>query len=219
MAIAFRAAATGASATGTVTVTIPATVTTGDALLLFAGGYQGFTGFPAGWTVLRTDSGLDANFGAQPVSQYVLWRVAQGGDPLTTATFTGGNAGGFNGVSLLAYSGTDPVTPVHTHGGTGSTVTGLSLTAPSVTTTSINTVIVQGYAVIADTAGANTVTTGATNRTSLSSAAQFAHGTCDQLKATAGPTGTLSATSTRTGAWVAQTVALGPPGVTGGFFF
>lgn len=140
MAIAFRAAASG-SGGNRVDVTVPATVQSGDVLLLMA--YVNvdcvITG-PSGWTVVSAQEQAEEG----GITAAVYRRVAQAGDASSTVSIANDGAAGVKaGAVLAAYSGADTVDPVHAVNSrldTGGTNT---IPTPQVTTTADGCWIVE----------------------------------------------------------------------------
>lgn len=134
MAIAYRASSEAHVASGSLTITIPAAVQSGDVLLLFGGLNDGGTAAndwatPAGWTLLdslRVGSNLFA----------AAWsKVATAGDSGGSVTLSTSNAGKACAV-LAAYSGADPVSPIDMWAGVSETVSTASHATPTVSTAS-----------------------------------------------------------------------------------
>lgn len=140
MAIAFRASTEAHVTSGSLTVTIPATVQAGDVLLLVAGmNDAGVTAndwaTPSGWTSLGTHN-VGSNLFAG------VWvRVAQAGDPGATITLSTSGTGKACAV-LAAYSGADPASPVNVSSVVAETTTTTNHATPAVTTTLADTRVV-----------------------------------------------------------------------------
>ncbi len=140
--IAYRAAASGAAPSGTLTLTVPVPGATlsGDLLVATIAVRPSTSTItaPAGWTLrIRTNqsSGV-AN------AQAIYYRVATGSEPASyswTFSTSTGSAGG-----MVAFSGVDPVTPIDVSAGTANS-SSLSQPAPSVTTTVANTMVVTSH--------------------------------------------------------------------------
>lgn len=134
MAIAFRASAEGHATTGSVSVTIPASVQAGDLLVVVAGLNNGGNAtydwaVPDGWTK-RDDRSVGSNlYGA------VYIKTAVSGDAGSTFTLTS-NTTGKSCVIVAAYSGIDSSAPIDVMpAGLSETTTTVSHTTPAVTTT------------------------------------------------------------------------------------
>lgn len=105
--ISFRSASTASGYATRQSVTVPDSVQPGDALLLL-GSVSGRTGFqdPVGWTRVASQAAPG------DASRAVLWsRVAAAGDAGRQVTVGLGVSRRTN-LTLLAYAGTDPISPV-----------------------------------------------------------------------------------------------------------
>jgi hypothetical protein len=202
--VAFRSATAAANATAsTLTLTRPTAVQAGDVLLatVDARGNPSVTP-PSGWTLVRND----ANSTTQVKATYS--RVATASEPASW-TFTLSAAQAASG-AVLDYTGVDTTTPVAASAGQINNNWGVSTqTAPTVTTTAANSVVVSLFGT--SNAASATPGTGLTERAdAASTAGSFAVDTeaADRVVATAGATGTSTATSNVNGASIGQTVAL-----------
>ena len=121
--IAKRSATYATSTGGSVTITAPAGMATGD--LLFAHlSYQGTCmSTPSGWTLIRCDT-KDTSGSAPTVSSSVFWKSATDAD-VTAGSFsftTGGSSGTVGGI--VAYTGGEVASPIdNSAGATGSSST------------------------------------------------------------------------------------------------
>src|SRR6185503_10868254 len=125
MGVTFRASAQSTAIAPTVPITIPSSVQTGDALLVaFYTGNVAVTAVPVGWT--------EAIVVSQPnIKISLYWKVAIAGDAGSTISWECDPFDGL-GLLLLAYSGTDALTPIESVVGGAATGT---VTTPAVTTT------------------------------------------------------------------------------------
>jgi hypothetical protein len=132
MAIAFRASTEAHVSSGSLTLTIPATVQAGD-LLVFVGGmnnagnaaYDWAT--PSGWTK-RDDRSVGSNlYGA------LYTKVATSGDAGATLTLSSSNTGKSCAI-LASYSGLDQSAPVDVITGLSETTSTVSHATPTVAT-------------------------------------------------------------------------------------
>jgi hypothetical protein len=143
--IALRASSTGATSSPSTSLTLPAPggVQPGDLMLasvdVLLGG-AGSIGSPAGWTLIRRDSGTTG--GSASLSQALYFKLASAEEPSsyrwTFSSVTGGSGG------ILAFSGIDPAAPIDAHSGRYRNYP-KSLIAPSVVTTARNAVLVGLY--------------------------------------------------------------------------
>jgi hypothetical protein len=136
MAIAFRASTSAYAQTGSITLTIPSGVQSGDCLLLFGGLNDGGVASvdwatPAGWTRLDSRQVGSNFFGAAYV------KVATSGDAGATVTLSTSSAAKSSAI-LVAYSGTDPVSPVNGSAAASESVSTASHTVPTLATTVTN---------------------------------------------------------------------------------
>lgn len=141
MAIAFRAAAGNSTQGASCTVTIPATVQPGDAMLLFHvmnSASLAVTTPPTGWDPLE---------GTQTTASaaYTAWRrVAQAGDAGATVTVgTNGGSALKNTMLVGAWSGVDTTTPVDAFTHALESTSQTAHAAGTVNTTNDNDVIVS----------------------------------------------------------------------------
>lgn len=142
MAIAFRASATATGPTGSMSVTIPATVQVGDLLLLtWHTAVASQLVVPSGWTLIDAQHAVGA--GAYIAG---LWKIAGSGDAGSVVAVN--NAVGNNGklsCALTAWSGVDQTTPVHKFVFSPITSPTTSHATPVVTTTLDDCVIVTAF--------------------------------------------------------------------------
>jgi hypothetical protein len=140
LAIAYRASTSQYVSTGSITLTIPGGVQSGDCMLIFGGQNDGGSSavdwaIPAGWTRLDSRQ-IPSNFyGA------VFMKVAGSGDAGTTVTLSTSSAAKSSAI-LVAYSGTDPVSPINGIAAASETVSTTSHTTPTLATTVTNCQVV-----------------------------------------------------------------------------
>lgn len=202
--ITFRASSSAANAVSTsLTIPAPAGVAADDVLVAVvdARGNPTLTA-PAGWTLVRLDiSGF-------VMRQGIYVRVA-GPSPPASYTWTLSSAQSAAG-GIAAYAGVDTASPVMTHSGQISPTNATnSIVAPSITTTENGSMILGFFGVSNNTSV--TPPAGVTERFDVvSNAGRYpVVASCgDLLKASAGPTGNLTATSGTTGWNIGQLIAL-----------
>jgi hypothetical protein len=211
----YRAGATGSGINVTsISVTIPATVVAGDALLLFVSVLTNrATTTPSGWTLVRGDIGV-GDPGSNELTQRIYRRIAQAGDAGSTlaVSFTGGSYT-YGVAQVHAWSGVDPTNPVNVHGAQATTTNASVITAPSVTTTVDDCLIIECFGSSRSTGTSGIFTQPATIRGDIQPAGTYAASTvCEQSQATAGATGAKTASTFFTGN-VGTTLALAPMSV------
>jgi hypothetical protein len=220
---AFRSAAsailTGASGTA-LTIARPSGVQAGDLLLAQIRYRDPVTGLtaPAGWTLVGTITSGQANHA-------VLYKVATASEP-TSYTFNQGTSAGRMAGGIGAYTGVNTAAPINAWA--ASVGEAATLVAPSVNTTVDNALVVRlwgwrGVSASEPGVGLNVVPAGLTQRWTE----QVGHVNSDRnrvlagdrVQATAGPTGTATASgsaSTAENRRNAFTIALTPAGQGGG---
>jgi len=191
-------------------LTVPESVVAGDVMLIAVAWYQagGYTTTPpAGWTLVRED----ARVPNVPIVQTIYRRVAQAGEAGTVYTWTF-NANNWTALTLIAYSGGNPTTPVNTHGANngGSTT---SLPSAALTTTVDNTTVVEFFTAYAlSSPDGGTMAGPATVReTSILNDMEMI--TADQAQVAAGATPVRTATVATNNAgysWIVTSLALTP---------
>lgn len=129
MAIAFRASAEAHVTSGSLTLTIPATVQAGDLLLVVAamnnGGNAAYDwSTPAGWTK-KDDRSVGSNFYAAVYS-----KVAVSGDAGAALTLASSNTGKSCAI-IAAYSGCDQATPIDVFQAASETTAATAHTTPT----------------------------------------------------------------------------------------
>lgn len=146
MAIGFRGAAGGLSeGTGTsVSLTVPATVATGDGMLLlfWLTGTTVTAVTPSGWTL------LDGPFDKGTTERaYAFVRVSDGSEASTTLTQSvSASTPAKRYANLVVYSGTHATTPVQTDQAFVEVTAGTTHAAPSVSVTGSGAWIVEAFA-------------------------------------------------------------------------
>jgi Bacterial Ig-like domain (group 1)/Bacterial Ig-like domain (group 3) len=208
--ITFRAASSaGNSNATTLTISRPAGVVQNDFLIAqitVRGGIGTTITAPAGWTLLRRE-----NNGAT-LGQAIYHKVATASEPASYTWMFNGNRTASGGI--IAYSGVDTANPIDASG--GQTGSGSMVTAPSIITTTSDTMLV-GFFGIAHSA-TFTPPMGMTERYDVASTGapmpdRTSSAGADEPRPMAGPTGTRTATATQSAAWVGQSVALRPTAV------
>ncbi len=158
---------------------------------------------PTGWAKL----GPNLNYtgaGTVAVNVAIYAKLLLPTDTTITFTFTGAS---HSCAAIAAYSAAS-TSPggIYKFAAGLSAVDGSTLTAPSITTAENGDQIIELWAV--RSALATTLTLPATSRVTVAAAVDMAAGISDQAQASAGATGTQTATALVTGSWVAFTVAL-----------
>ncbi|MCB1002833.1 MAG: signal peptidase I [Acidimicrobiales bacterium] len=163
---------------------------------------------PAGWNAIRIDTEFTH------IVQGLFWKAATSAEP-ASYRFGNGTLDSSREVvgGIAAYTGVDPVTPVDVHGGTATPSVVFTLTAPSVAATVAGGRLVSFFgqhdpglfSTPAGMSGRFTDTVGNGERAVHALLA-------DQALASAGATGTRSATSAGNGSGVAQSLVLDPAG-------
>ncbi|MDQ3652862.1 MAG: Ig-like domain-containing protein, partial [Acidobacteriota bacterium] len=161
---------------------------------------------PAGWTLIRrTDQGNPVGATASVLSYF---RVAGTAEP-ATYLWTFDRSRRALG-SITSYTNVDPTAPINASGGQANSTAAAAVTAPSITTTVANTMLV-GLFCLHDFATL-TPPAGMTEQLDFTVAnpSGMAYESADQIRSTAGATGTRSATSSFSDTSVAQLIALKP---------
>lgn len=204
--IALRAATSAESVpTTTLVLAKPAGTAADDVLLavLSARGTPVF-GAPAGWSQVRSDAN------GTTMTQAVFVRTAGASEP-ASYTFTMNKPVASVVGGMLAVSGLDPVSPVDAHGGQ-TNASSTSVTAPSITTTTADSLVVGFFGTGND--ATFTPPSGMTERFDVLATGTSKIGAAgsDASQAAAGATGTKVATASKAAANVGQLVALRPAG-------
>lgn len=207
--IALRAATTAAN-TAVNNIVVPLPPTQAGDLLLASIDLRGSATItpPSGWVLVRQDVNGTA------MRKATFRRVASAAEP-PSYTWTFSAARGAVG-SMSSYSGVSTTAPVPASSGQANTTSSKQVGAPSVTTTSPNSVVVGLFGVARE--ATFTPPSGMTERTDVSSPTSSASNkrvsgeTADVLTTAAGATGTRVATSSTAGPSVGQLVVLAPAG-------
>lgn len=206
-AISYQSVASSENATGSTSLTIskPSGTVQGD-LLVAAIGVNGTATVtaPSDWTVIRDDT---VSTRVRLVSMYkVVTNIFEGNNYQFNFSSSVKASGG-----IVHYAGVDTAQPIDVHAMNSSATNTTSMTAPSVTTTVPNTMLVSVFA--NNNAVNHTAGSGMTQRFSVFSsgrgnaATKVTTSVQDTIQATAGSSGTKSATSA-SGNYVAHTFAI-----------
>ena len=192
-------ATTNTTATTSLTINKPTGVVSGD--LMIASISQRASGTaptaPVGWTLISSTA-----FGASGARAAALfYRLANGTEGATfTFTLAAGSTDGSGGI--VAYAGVDQTTPIDVAGAFKDTsVVNTAVTANAITTVTANALVLM-FGVTSDTAaggtwsGWTTTSPGALTELFDAASTNTSVGAAAATKATAGSTGTGSATST-----------------------
>jgi hypothetical protein len=197
--VAISLVSTPTNATGSstsVVISVPSSVANGD-LLLAEVSWGGGTGVtvtpPAGWTLVRRDDSTTV-FGMATYKRLAAAEPAN-------YTWTLSPSSSFS-ATMIAYRGVDLVNPIDTHSGQAN-ASSTSVSAPTLTTTYANEQLVF-YGQVG--AVATFTPPGSFAEQSDINFGEIA----DQLFATPGATGTITATASSAGLNIGQLVALKP---------
>ena len=190
----------------TESVTVPAGVTAGNALLLVANGAAGSAmTAPAGWTQVSTVSPVNGSMAS------TLWeKVATATDAGTTVTVNFPTA--YHGtVQLVAYSGTNTTQPIAAFARTSAVTTAMSYPTPAATVPANGDIVVSVWSVKSSTV--NTWTAPASQNVRSvdngSGTGRINSLVTDGGIASAGPAGNLPASTDASGsAFAAWTIVL-----------
>jgi hypothetical protein len=205
-AIAFRSAATGQVTRGTALSLAKPIGTTADDVLVAAISVLGAVSVtpPAGWTLVRGD------VNGSSLRQQVYVRAVGSPEP-NSYTWLLGTSGTASGV-IVAYRGVDPVQPIDAASGqaNGSSAT---VTAPSITTQVANAQLLS-LSGIASNAAVSPPSGLVERAESLggSGNSRIAIELADASRPVIGPTGPITASATKAGPNIGQTIALRPAG-------
>lgn len=209
---------TGANATGVATQTYPAGYAAGMVALLFVEHRETDSpSAPTGYTALSVSPVVSTD--TQLAAYY---RVLDGGE---SSTFTVPDAGDHNATTLHLFDGCDTSTPIHAESSTvGSNTT--SVSADGVTTSVNDCAIVVAVGTSRDSAITNATFSAWTNANlttideiadrTMSGNAGGGYGVAWGILATAGASGSTTATQATGDYWTAITVALKPASAGGG---
>ncbi|HYE95062.1 MAG TPA: hypothetical protein VD962_02535, partial [Rubricoccaceae bacterium] len=203
--IAFRGTASAWTNNTSITISKPTGVVQGDFLMAvirtrIGAGWN----VPSGWTqlMIHTSGG----------TQVVFYKFAGSSEP-TSYTFTATGPHRMAG-GIVAYSGVHSATPIDVYN--GATGNSTSMAAPSLTTTSANTMLVAFYGINNNVAFTQPASMSLRFSQQTVDSGDFDHqvrvGASDETFGGPGATGTRTATTTSPSGntWVAQMVALNP---------
>lgn len=203
--IGFHEAASAGVNAATLTVNVPANVRAGDVMLAVVNVRGNLTVTAnAAWTLIRNDLSTGSN-----MRQLLYYRVVTGAEPASYSwTYTSARAVG----AIVAYRGVDTTTPVVTSVGQANTSSG-TIVAPTVNTTVANTMLVSFFGTRYDT----TFTVPGTMEDRIDDGSGGTNNgvsvaVADEFRATAGLTGTRSATANDNAVNIGQSVVLRPNG-------
>lgn len=197
--IGFHEASSGGVNAGTITVTVPANVRAGDVMVAAVVIRSNATiTANAAWTLIRSDVSTSTN-----MRQSVYYRVVTGAEPANYSwTYTSTLAV----AAIAAYRGVDLTTPIAANGGQANT-SSTNIVAPAVNTGAANAMLVSFFGTRATTTinGPGTMTerveddSGGTGVTLL---------VAEEFRATAGSTGTRTATGNTGAVNIGQSIVL-----------
>jgi hypothetical protein len=203
--IAFHGSSTKAVANAaSLSLTRPAAAVTGDVLIasIDVRGTNAISP-PAGWTPIRTTTRTTS------MTKATYWHLVGAGDPAAYAWTFSPNAN--VAAVLLAYGGVDGTTPIDIDA-SGVNGVSTSVTAPSVTTSAPGTVLIGLFAASGTTAV--TPPAGMTERAEIAQSVgtgnKITSEAADELRPTAGATGTRIATIAPNGFSIGHLIALRP---------
>jgi PKD repeat protein len=192
----------------TESVTVPAAVQAGNALLLVANGAAGSAmTAPAGWTQVSTVSPVNGSMAS------TLWeKVATGTDAGSTVTVNFPTA--YHGtVQLLAYSGTNATQPVAAFARTSAATPGMSYSTPTATVPANGDIVVSVWSTKSSAVTTWNAPAGQTVRSidNGSGTGRINSLVTDGGIASAGPAGGVSASTDASGSsFAAWTIVLAP---------
>ncbi len=211
-AIAYRSSSTLAnSANGTTaTITKPASVASGDVLIVTIASYGGpnnyCDGTLTGWTTINYVSQI----GGGAMCSKTMWRAAGGSEP-ASYVFNFVASGANRTLGMSAYTGVDNTNPIDNNGASESINSGLggtTATATGFTTVALNTMLVASFVGASNTAN-GTGSPSMTERYDVSGTGVTVSSNSQAL-ASAGATGNKTSTVTGTIGWAGDMVALAP---------
>ncbi len=208
-AVGFVGHAETAGAASTLSVTVPNTVTAGNALVLIStAATTSALGAPAGWTLLGSTNTASA------ITTSAWSKVATAGDIGSSVTVT--VPGGARAtVQLLAYSGTNGTTPVVNKAVAAVQASATQFVSPTTQVPAAGDVVVSYWAA-KNSAGSAWVFTTPAGQNVRSTAVGSGTGKLDSVatdggSASAGPTGGLTTSANNSGgAWASWTIVVGP---------
>lgn len=190
------------SGTGALTVPVPSGYRSNDLLLLAVESENQTINTPTGWTQAPSSpQGTGTAAAAGSVRLGLFYKIATGAEASVSVADTGDHTTGI----MIAVRGVDPADPIHKNAGSVDSSATSTITFPSVTTTQENTLIAMFAGLDKDLADSDTVTGSFTNA-NLSSITERHDQTVASadgggilivtgVKATAGSTGTTTATA------------------------
>lgn len=204
----FESSATASGSSSTLDINKPTGTVEGDLLVAHLYAITGGDSLPditapTGWTFIRKDS-LGNNR-----SQGLFYKVAGASEP-SSYTFSdlddsrGDVVANVGAISRI--SGVDTTSPIDVHG--GQTETGTSVTAPDITTAVGDALILHLGAI--NNGSTFTPPTGYTEEYDHAQGTSAAQEGSWDTQASAGSTGTASATASSSGFWIAAHVAIAP---------
>lgn len=189
------------SGTGSGSVTRPTGTTTGDLLIagiMFESGTGATLSIPTGWTLIRrTDQSSN-------VGMATYFRIATSGEPASYAF----RASGKWAVGISRVSGANQTSPIAVSNGNSSSNSSTSVVAPSVTTTAANQLVLAFYTNKKN--GTYTPASGTTERYDAPNTSEGipSNMLATYVQATAGTTGTKTATASESETWAAQQIVI-----------
>jgi PKD repeat protein len=206
-ALGFVGQATTNGNSTTETLTVPANVAAGNGLVLIAtGATAGPLTAPAGWTQIGTSSGASASVTT------TAWQKAATAADHGTAVSVKFPAIVHGSVQLLAYSGTNAVSPVAASASKATQMTGTVYATPTTTAPATGDVVISFWASKSSTVTGWSTPAGQTVRSVANgSGGGRINSVATDAAGAAGPVGGLNATAnTSAGAFAAWTIVLGP---------
>jgi RHS repeat-associated protein len=199
--IAYRASATannGNSGSTTIAINKPSGTQNGDVLIASIVVKPASIAPPSGWSLIaRAESSGN-------IVTATYWHVAASGDPANwTWTFS---STAVAVAAISGYSGVDPNNPIDATATSTINSAGTAHTAPSVVTTTANEQLINVFGV--DNGPSFTPPSGSTERVDTANGTKAAIEVADANIATAGSTGTRTATSSSQAKSADQTIAL-----------
>lgn len=220
MAVSYVSNGAFASGTGALTVGVPAGHADGDLFLLMVNSANQTIATPSGWTqVSNSPQGTGTAAAAGGVRLAVFWKLVSG----TQSSQSVADSGNYTTAIMSCWRGVDPAAPIHvTAGSVGAS--SASLTWPAVTTTVPACMIIN--AVGLDFDGNSTARLGSWTNANLASITERHDQTVNAgagggigfssgILASAGSTGSTTATETAATTHTYLTIALAPGAITG----
>ncbi|MCH6232820.1 MBG domain-containing protein [Cognataquiflexum rubidum] len=189
------------SGTSSGTVLRPTGTTTGDLLIagiMFESGTGATLSIPTGWTlILRTDQSSN-------VGMATYWKIATSSEPSSYAF----RAGGKWAVGISRISGANQTSPIAVSNGISSSSSSTSVVAPTVTTTANDQLVLAFYTNKKN--GTYIPASGTTERYDEPNTSEGmpSNMLATYVQATAGTTGTKTATASESETWAAQQIVV-----------